>query len=50
MSERRETWSDRYCVFEMIKPRVQTIRVVLVDNLIADERQYSEAARREPDT
>lgn len=49
MNERRETWSDRYCVFEIITPRVQTMRVVLVDNLIADEGQYSDAARREPD-
>jgi GMP synthase-like glutamine amidotransferase len=49
MEERRETWSDRYCVFEPIKPRVQTMRIVLVDNLVADENQYSDLARREPD-
>ncbi len=49
MEEKRETWSDRYCVFEPIKPRIQTIRVVLVDNLVADESQYSDLARRAPD-
>src|SRR5215510_6031880 len=49
MNEKRETWSDRYCVFEVIKPRVQTMRVILVDSLVADESQYSEVARRQPD-
>ncbi len=49
MDEKRETWSDRYCVFEIIKPRVQWMRVILVDSLIADESQYSAIARREPD-
>jgi GMP synthase-like glutamine amidotransferase len=39
---------DPYCVFELITPRIQTMRVVLVDNLIADEHQYSDIARREP--
>jgi GMP synthase-like glutamine amidotransferase len=49
MEERRETWSDRYCPFELITPRVRTMRVALVDNLVADESQYSDVARREPD-
>ncbi len=49
MEEKLEIWSDRYCVFELIKPRIQTMRVVLVDNLVADESQYSETARREAD-
>ncbi|HKE05858.1 MAG TPA: gamma-glutamyl-gamma-aminobutyrate hydrolase family protein [Blastocatellia bacterium] len=49
MIEKRETWSDRYCVFEVIRPRIQTMRVMLVDNLIADESQYSDIARRERD-
>ncbi len=49
MGQVNETWSDRYCVFELITPRIQTMRVILVDNLIADESQYSDAARREPD-
>jgi GMP synthase-like glutamine amidotransferase len=47
MNEKRETWSDRYCLFEVIRPRVQTLRVILVDNLIADANQYSDVARRE---
>jgi GMP synthase-like glutamine amidotransferase len=47
MIEKRETWSDRYCVFEVIRPRIQTMRVILVDNLIADESQYSDIARRQ---
>lgn len=49
MESNHETWSDRYCVFEIIKPRIQTMRVMLVDNLIGDEDQYSEVAHREPD-
>ncbi|HKQ73146.1 MAG TPA: hypothetical protein VJ810_05420 [Blastocatellia bacterium] len=49
MIEKRETWSDRYCVFEVIRPRIQTMRVILVDNLIADESQYSDLARRQGD-
>ncbi|MGH9939537.1 MAG: type 1 glutamine amidotransferase [Blastocatellia bacterium] len=49
MNEKRETWSDRYCVFEAIEPRVQTMRVMLVDSLIADEGQYSDIARRQGD-
>lgn len=48
MEERRETWSDRYCVFELIKPRIRTMRVALIDSLVADERQYSAVAQREP--
>jgi GMP synthase (glutamine-hydrolysing) len=40
---------DPYCVFELILPRIQTMRVVLVDNLVAAEDQYSDVARREPD-
>src|SRR5262249_13046752 len=38
---------DPYCVFELITPRIQTMRVILVDNLIADANQYSDVARRE---
>jgi GMP synthase-like glutamine amidotransferase len=49
MEQPNETWSDRYCVFELITPRIQTMRVILVDNLIADESQYSDVARGEPD-
>ncbi len=49
MEGKNETWSDRYCVFELIKPRIQTMRVMLVDNLVGDENQYSDVARQEPD-
>jgi len=41
--------SNRYCVFELILPHIQTMRVLLVNNLIIEEDQYSEAARREKD-
>ncbi len=44
-----ETWSDRYCLYEVITPRIQTMRVLLVDNLVADECHYSDVARGEPD-
>ncbi|QQS48403.1 MAG: gamma-glutamyl-gamma-aminobutyrate hydrolase family protein [Acidobacteriota bacterium] len=43
-----ETWSDRYCLYEVITPRIEYMRVILVDNLIADESQFSEIAKREP--
>lgn len=49
MNARHETWSDRYCAYEVIRPRVLTMRVILVDNLIADESQYSDLARRQSD-
>ncbi|MGA1367900.1 MAG: type 1 glutamine amidotransferase [Blastocatellia bacterium] len=45
----QEMWSDRYCVYEPISQRIRTMRVLLVDNLVADEHHYSDAARREPD-
>jgi GMP synthase (glutamine-hydrolysing) len=41
--------SNRYCVFELILPHIQTMRVLLVNNLIVEEAQYSETARRERD-
>lgn len=40
--------SDPYCVFEPITARIQRMRVILVNNLIIDEQQYSDAAHREP--
>ncbi len=49
MNQSSEQSDNSYCVFEIIKPRIQTMRVLLVDNLIADEEQYSDIARREPD-
>ncbi|MBI1763401.1 MAG: gamma-glutamyl-gamma-aminobutyrate hydrolase family protein [Acidobacteria bacterium] len=41
--------SDRYCLFEVILPRIQTMRVLLVNNLIIEEAQYSDTARRQKD-
>jgi GMP synthase-like glutamine amidotransferase len=41
--------SNRYCVYEPIIPRIQTMRVLLVNNLIAEASQYSAAAQRERD-
>ena len=38
--------SNRYCVFEPILPRIQTMRVLAVNNLIAEEAQYSAAAQQ----
>ena len=49
MGQANETWSDKYCVYEIIRPRIRSMRVILVDNLLADESQISEAARKEPD-
>ena len=49
MDQSSEKSSDRYCPFEPITPRIQTMRVLLVDNLIATEEQYSETAHRQPD-
>src|SRR5262245_20492651 len=48
MERLNETWSDRYCVFELITPSIQSMRVILVDDLVATEDQYSEVAGREP--
>lgn len=41
--------SDRYCLFEVILPRIQTMRVLLVNNLIIEEAQYSDTARHQKD-
>lgn len=41
--------SDRYCVYEPIIPRIQTMRVLVVNDLISEEEQYSDLARREKD-
>lgn len=48
MNKLSENSSNQYCVFELITPRIQTMRVILVDNLIAAEEQYSVVAHREP--
>jgi GMP synthase-like glutamine amidotransferase len=49
MRQIKETWSERYCVYELVTPRIRTMRVILVNCLITEENQYSETARREPD-
>ncbi|MCI0338123.1 MAG: gamma-glutamyl-gamma-aminobutyrate hydrolase family protein [Acidobacteria bacterium] len=49
MEKVKETRDDPHCVYEIINPRIETMRVILVDNLIADESQYSDVARGEPD-
>jgi GMP synthase (glutamine-hydrolysing) len=49
MDQEIESNGNRYCIYELIRPRVETMRVVLVDNLIKDETDFSEAAAREPD-
>ncbi len=41
--------SNRYCLFELILPRIRTMRVLLVNNLISDEAQYSDTARQQKD-
>lgn len=48
MEQSPEKSTDRYCPFEIITPHIQTMRVMLVDNLVGDETQYSEVARHEP--
>ena len=49
MEQEIESNGNRYCIYELIRPRVETMRVVLVDNLIKDETDFSEAAQHEPD-
>ncbi len=41
--------SDRYCRFEVILPRIRTMRVLLVNNLIIEAAQYSDTARHQKD-
>ncbi len=41
--------SDRYCVYEPIIPRIQTMRVFVVNDLISEEAQYSDLARQQKD-
>lgn len=40
---------NRYCVFEPILPRIETMRVVLVDDLIKTAEDFSDVARAERD-
>jgi GMP synthase (glutamine-hydrolysing) len=48
VEQERGNWSHRYCIYEPIRPRIARARVLLVDNLIADEHQYSSEAVRQP--
>ncbi len=48
VEEAREDWNKRYCIYEPIRPRIASARVLLVDNLVADEGQYSTEASRQP--
>lgn len=41
--------SERYCIFEPILPRIQSMRVLIVNNLIQEEEQYSADAQQVPD-
>ncbi len=41
--------SNRFCVFEPILPRIQTMRVLVVNNLINEEAQYSSVAQQAAD-
>ena len=41
--------SNRYCVFEPILPRIQTMRVLVVNNLINEEAHYSLVAQQAAD-
>ncbi len=41
--------SDHYCVYEPIIPRIQTMRVLVVNDLISEEAQYSDLARQQKD-
>ena len=41
--------SNRYCVFEPILPRIQSMRVLVVNNLINEEAQYSSVAHQAAD-
>ncbi|MEP7270195.1 MAG: gamma-glutamyl-gamma-aminobutyrate hydrolase family protein [Acidobacteriota bacterium] len=41
--------SNRFCVYELIRARIETMRVILVDCLIKDDSDFSEVARLEPD-
>ncbi len=48
MSEAGEN-NNRFCVYELIRPRIESMRVVLVDCLLKHESDLSDVARREPD-
>ena len=43
-----QTSGNRYCVYEPIRPRIDEMRVILVDDLIKREEDFSPIARQEP--
>lgn len=43
-----QTSGNRYCVYEPIRPRIEEMRVILVDDLIKREEDFSPIARQEP--
>jgi len=43
-----QTDGNRYCVYEPIRPRIDAMRVILVDDLIKREEDFSTVARVEP--
>jgi len=49
MEETTELSSYRYCLFEPILPRIERLRVLLVDDLVKDQDGFSETARLDPD-
>lgn len=49
MEQKQAIIANSYCVFEPITPRIEAMRVVVVDDLIKCEEDFSEVARREPD-
>src|SRR5436190_5016349 len=49
MEQEQAIISDSYCVFELITPRIEAMRLVVVDDLIKTEDDFSEMARHEPD-
>ena len=49
MRSAKENSSERYCFYEPISPRIGSARVLLVDNLVAAESQYSAEAGAQSD-
>ena len=49
MRQGPEETKNRYCLYEPILPRIEEMRVVVVDDLVKHETDFSEVARREPD-
>lgn len=41
--------NNRFCAYELIRPRIEKMRVILVDCLIKQDADFSDVARDEPD-